>query len=217
MSLVSIFFLSSISTCCPEVELQTNPPVNLTEYTRSTWYVQKQQINGYQKENSLYCVAATYNITDSINIPFYNNKVVAVYNYANLNKVNGISSNNSTILCARIPNASHPEKLLVAPCFLPNVLAGPYWILAAGPSSDNYEWAIVIGGQPSVRVSNTTCTTKISGINNSGLWLFSRKTILPQDDLKQLYNILESKNISSSQLIDVKQENCQYNGAYIKK
>lgn len=214
MQLTTIFF--AIASACPNVQLQTNPPLNLTEYTRATWYVQQQQPNGFQKPSNLFCVAATYNISNEISVPFYNGKVISVYNYANYHKTNGINMNNSTILCARQVNKSEPEKLLVAPCFLPNILASPYWVLAAGPSSDNYEWAVVIGGEPSLRVSNTTCTTKLSGINNSGLWIFSRKSIICPTLLENIRSLLHSKGISTDYLLDVLQEGCKYKGAFIK-
>lgn len=214
MQLATIFF--AIVSVCPNVQLQTEPPLNLTEYTRATWYVQRQQPNGYQKPSDLFCVAATYDITNKTSVPFYSGKVISVYNYANYNKTNGVNLNNSTILCARQANQNEPEKLLVAPCFLPNLLAGPYWVLAAGPTSDNYEWAVVIGGEPSVRVTNKTCTTKLSGINNSGLWIFSRKPIICPSVLENIYGLLHSRGISTEYLLDVQQEGCKYNGAFIK-
>jgi len=202
---------------CSKVELQTSPKVNLTEYIRSTWYVQQQQVNGYQPESDLYCVAATYNINNSVKVPLFKGKVISVYNYANRDKVNGLAlGNNSTFLCAREINASQPEKLAVAPCFLPNLFAGPYWILAAGPTPSNYTWAVVIGGQPSVSGSNNTCTTKETGINNSGLWIFTREKNIDYGDINYIRSIIEKKNISTSRLINVTQENCSYSGAFIK-
>lgn len=200
---------------CSEIELQKFPRVNLTEYIRKTWYIQKQQINGYQPRNSLNCVLATYNIDTYSKVPFFNKTVLSVYNYANINGVNGLNENNGSILCARVKNDTQPEKLLVAPCFLPNLFGGPYWIVAAGPISNNYEWSIVIGGQPTVKY-NDTCTTKEYGINNSGLWLLSRERQLNKTKLDYLYRILRSKNITTSRLLDVNQTGCSYNGAFIK-
>ena len=214
--MISSIFLLSLSCNCPNVELQTNPPVNLTEYTRATWYIQEQQVNGYQQQEDLYCVAATYNRDNNSKVPFFKGNVLSVYNYANFNETNGISLNNSTVLCARQPNNSEPEKLLVAPCFLPNIFGGPYWILAAGPSPQRYDWAVVIGGQPSVRVSNTTCTTKLSGINNSGLWIFSRERVLDNSTLSMVRDIVTSKNVSIEKLLPVNQTGCYYRGAFIK-
>ena len=201
---------------CPKVDLQTSPNVNLTEYIRATWYVQQQQVNGYQPVSDLYCVAATYDINNSVKVPLFKGKVISVYNYANRDKVNGLAlGNNSTFLCAREANQSHPEKLSVAPCFLPNLFAGPYWILAAGPSPSNYTWAVVIGGQPSVKINNT-CTTKETGINNSGLWIFTREKIVQQGNINYIRSIIEKKNISTLKLINVTHQNCSYSGAFIK-
>ena len=215
MMFTSIFLLS-LSCNCPDVELQKNPPVNLTEYSRSTWYVQQQQVNGYQRKEDLFCVAATYNRDNHSKVPFFKGTVLSVYNYGNFNKTNGLSLNNSTVLCARQPNTNEPEKLLVAPCFLPNILGGPYWILAAGPSPQRYDWAVVIGGQPSVRVSKTTCTTKLTGINNSGLWIFSRERFLDNSTMTMVRNIITSKNVSTDYLLPVIQTGCLYRGAFIK-
>lgn len=206
-----------LSNNCSQVKLQTDPPVNLTEYTRASWYIQQQQLTSYQSLQDLYCVTATYNEEPNAKVPFFRGKVISVYNYANRNEVNGRNEgSNRTILCARVKNESEPEKLIVAPCFLPNLLGGPYDILAAGPEPDNYEWAIVIGGQPTVYMGNNTCTTTENRINNSGLWLFSRKRILEDSAIRQMYSILQSQNISTIKLNNVVQEGCEYEGAFIK-
>ena len=214
--LVTIAIKSYLNSSCPLVKLQTNPKVNLTEYIRKTWYVQQQQINGYQKEDDLYCVAATYNKDNHSNVPFFNGDVISVYNYANLNRVNGIHTNNNTVLCARVENNTNPEKLTVAPCFLPNLFGGPYWIVEAGPYPNNYEWAIISGGQPSVRVDNDTCTNKLEGLNGSGLWLFSRTPIMNETTINYLHKLLYNKGISSKYLLNVTQVGCKYDGAFIK-
>ena len=120
------FILINADTNCDKIELQKNPKINITEYIRKSWYIQQQQINGYQSKNDLYCVVATYNIDNYSKVPFFNGTVLSVYNYANRNKVNGYSLNNSSVLCARQKNIAEPEKLLVAPCFLPNLFGGPY-------------------------------------------------------------------------------------------
>lgn len=214
-----IFFILFIninfvkSNNCPNVNLTKH--VNLTEYIRKTWYVHEQQINGYQPLNSLNCVSATYNIDNHSKVPFFKGKVLSVYNYANLNKVNGINENNSSVLCARIVNSSEPEKLIVAPCFIPNFLGGPYWILSVGPQSNNYEWAIVIGGQPTVQYNNS-CTTKETGINNSGLWLLTRHREYNKTTINNLYNILTEKHIFKNNLKKVNHTGCNYTGAFIK-
>ena len=210
-----ILFVSANNTC-PNLELQTNPPLNLTEYIRSTWYIQQQQINGYQNMSDLYCVTATYNIDNYSHVPFFKGRTISVYNYANMNKVNGLSMGNNSHLCARQPNSSEPEKLLVAPCFLPNLFAGPYWIVLAGPNSSNYEWAVVSGGQPTVRITNNTCTTKETGINNSGLWILSRTNKLDSENLLYIRKLMEKRGLDTSKLYNVSQIGCKYDGAFIK-
>ena len=32
----------------------------MAEWTRASWYIAEQQINGYQSEEDLFCVVATY-------------------------------------------------------------------------------------------------------------------------------------------------------------
>jgi hypothetical protein len=214
--LSQITLLSIASNMCPDVQLQTNPPVNLTEYSRASWYIQQQQVNGYQRPEDLYCVVATYNFDNYSHVPLFSGRVLSVYNYANFNSTNGSSINNSTVLCARQPNSSHPERLLVAPCFLPNFFGGPYWIMAAGPNSTRYEWAVVIGGQPTVRTGNYTCTTRMEGFNNAGLWIFSRNQTMNTSTLNHVRSIIANHNISTDHLLNVTQEGCSYRDIFIK-
>ena len=124
------------NTSCPSISPMIH--FNTTEYIRSSWYVQQQQVNGYQSNNTLYCVMQTLDATNRT-VPFYSGNVLSVYNYANIDRVNGDQQNSMNFtLCARQFNQSMPSELLNAPCFLPNYFAGPYWVLAAGPSYDNY-------------------------------------------------------------------------------
>ena len=143
-----LFPILSISSCPiihPTIDFNT------TEYLRATWYIQQQQITGYQPKNALYCVAQTLDFTNKT-VPFFDGNVISVFNYGNLNQVNGEQENAKNFtLCARQSNTSDPARILNAPCFLPNILAGPYWVLGAGPQSDNYTWAIVSGGAPNVK------------------------------------------------------------------
>lgn len=146
---LKLFLLSSVINTCPKIQPMKN--FNTSEYIRSTWYIQQQQITGYQPRESLYCVAQTLNLTNKT-VPFFNGSVISVFNYGRLDGVNGTSENPKNFtLCARQVNQSDPARIINAPCFLPNILAGPYWVIAAGPTYDNYEWAIVSGGPPTVR------------------------------------------------------------------
>lgn len=216
---------------CPTPETEDN--IDLEEWVRATWYIQAQQPNEYQPENKLYCVAATYDLSTDRNVPFYSdpltdlfkdNMDVSVFNYANEEEVNGTPVNGipgaegsepGLILCGRVPDQNEKSKLLVAPCFLPNALAGDYWILAVGKSAEGkYEWAVVSGGPPTEPFSDG-CTTKRDGINGSGLWVFSRKPVDPEGKAAAL-SALRSKGYTTSQLVDVPQAGCEYTNAWIK-
>ncbi len=208
MNILFVILLSQFrQQKCTIVETQTN--FNLTEYIRERWYIQQQQITGYLTLKENYCVTAKYNISNK-KIIDYKGVVLNVYNYANLFKVNGEEANkHNQVLCARVPDKTNPSKLLVAPCFLPNVFSGDYWIIAAGPRSDNYEWAIVSGGQPTVQYKDG-CTTKTSGSNGAGFWYFSRVPIADKNIIKKLNKIAKSKGYTLSQLHNVTQKNCSY-------
>lgn len=197
---------------------ETAEDIDLDEWVRASWYVQKQQVNEYQPANNLYCTTATYEKdNERFVFPGSGKPIVAVYNYANADKVNGeaVNTEDGQVLCARVPDKDDASKLLVAPCFLPNSLAGDYWIIAVGKDSEGkYEWAAVSGGKPTVKY-NDGCTTKKDGINGSGLWVFTRKNVDPEGAAKAVA-ALESKGFTTSQLIDVPHAGCDYTGARIK-
>jgi len=215
--------ISAFFNGCSTVEPMDG--VNLTEWTRATWYIQEQQVTEYLSTKQNYCVAATYGF-DGAELraggfpidPFYHGPVISVYNYANEEKVNGkLTNEDSMILCARVPDSDETSKLAVAPCFLPTFFAGPYWILKAKEdSAGQYEWAIVVGGQPTEKMSDGLCTTKIDGTNNAGLWLFSRTRTVSSTTKQEMYASLKEAGISRQRLNPVAQIGCNYTGAYLK-
>ena len=132
--------------------------------------------------------------------------------------MNGPNTNkNNMTLCARAVNATDSSRLAVAPCFLPNILAGPYWVLGIGEAKDGtYEWAVVIGGEPTVQ-HDDGCTTKEEGTNGAGLWLFTRARVAPKAALAKMHALLESKGVARSRLHPVAQKGCAYDGAVLKE
>ena len=130
--------------------------------------------------------------------------------------MNGVPLNtkNGTVLCARQPNYKK-SKLLVAPCNLPNVFSGQYWIIGYGPESPPYRWLVVSGGQPRNHYKDG-CTTQINATNNAGLWIFSRNPIMNEDDLVEAKTLLKHKGYTLSQLMTVEQKGCIYEDAFIK-
>lgn len=188
--------------------------LDLKEYISKTWYIQEQQVTGYLPVEQNFCVTATYQ-EGSQTVPLFNGKVVQVENYSNKDKVNGrvSATSNSTALCARQPNSEEAAKLLVAPCFLPNLLAGDYWVVAVGK---NYEWAVVSGGQPTVQYDDG-CTTKEEGTNGSGFWFFSRAPMASDSTLAEMRQAAKGLGFTLSRLNKVQQEGCKYAGAVIKR
>lgn len=190
--------------------------VDLDAYISATWYIQQQQVTGYQDEDEFFCVAATYR-QEGASVPFFSGDVISVYNYANKNQVNGEATNtaNGTVLCAREEDESTPGSLAVAPCFLPNALAGPYWIVALGyTDSGDLSWAAVSGGQPTEEYDDG-CTTKLEGTNNSGLWILSRSPVAADEDIEAARSALSDLGFTLSQLQAVEQNGCSYEGALI--
>lgn len=207
------------SVDCPAVTPTTD--FDIDKYISESWFVQKQQENGYQKKNDLFCVTATYNKDRK-------DGLVTVSNRANKGGINqgyqgkgkGIFSSFSNLCAKQLETGT--GKLEVQPCFLFNPLnpfdsAGPYWVLAV---DDAYDWAIISGGQPTDVVKTTDgsvqCTTKESGTNGSGLWLFSRVPVASDAVIKTMEDKLEAMGVSTSKLLPVAQKGCTYKDMPLK-
>ena len=209
----TITFTTVVSSECPEV--QPMKKLNLTEYGRATWYIQEQQINGYQNASCLFCTLATY-VNDGKHVPFFKGTVLGVHNFENVGGINQNIEGPQIELCARVKDASIPGALAVAPCFLPNFAAGPYWVLAVGTNDvGQYTWAVVSGGNPTVKYDDG-CTTKETGVNGSGLWIFTRAPKGSDDDVNAAKKALTGFGYTLQRLKKVQQEGCTYKGAMIK-
>jgi lipocalin len=211
---------STSSTKCQAVSPLSAAEFDLEEYIRLSWFIQKQQVNPYQSENQLFCTAATYSMSKK------NDGFLEVDNYSNNDMVNGpvqSSDDNSAFsnLCGKQVDGG---KLSVAPCAFKDLwdtVAGPYWVLAVG---DDYEWAIVSGGQPNQpypSASNPTlCTTKEGSsfldTNGSGLWLFTREQERDATTIETMENALLAMGVYTGNLKDVTQEGCGYAGTNLK-
>ena len=209
----TITFTTVESSECPDV--QPMKDLNLTEYGRATWYIQEQQINGYQNASCLFCTLATY-VNDGKHVPFFKGTVLGVHNFENVGGINQNIEGPQIELCARVKDASVPGALAVAPCFLPNFAAGPYWVLAVGTNDvGQYTWAVVSGGNPTVKYDDG-CTTKETGVNGSGLWIFTRAPKGSDDDVNAAKKALTGFGYTLQRLKKVQQEGCTYKGAMIK-
>jgi|ERR1712013_930765 len=204
--------------CCDKCSVPEIPTkdIDLDEWTRASWYVQKQQVNGFQSADDLFCVVATYSLEGTRLFFNPNTDVIDVSNYGNSGRVNGPvqGGTENGRLCGRVTDEA--GKLRVAPCFLPNFLAGPYWVAGLGETDGKYDWAVIIGGQPREFAPDGKCTTSLDDINNSGLWFFSREPVAPAEQIRKMNEVIEGLGVSGALLIDVPQQGCLYEGATIK-
>mmetsp|Transcript_25880 Transcript_25880/g.60916 ORF Transcript_25880/g.60916 Transcript_25880/m.60916 type:complete len:259 (-) Transcript_25880:484-1260(-) len=182
------------ASCLP---VTTVEDLDLATYVSAPWYVQQQAENAYTPPEQNRCVTARYQFRDTDvgynwwdfgslwdSIGSWWGYTVDVFNYAE--DENGVALGGS--LCANY-DPDTPSQLWVAPCFLPQWFAGPYWIVAyrEGPT-DGY--ALVSGGPPTLPVvsnetdsdsdscgprANATCCSTGVGINDSGLWILTRR------------------------------------------
>jgi lipocalin len=203
------------TTCAP---VPTASPFDLAAYVEShPWYVQEQQPNGYQPENSLFCVRAVYAFEDETRTS------VSVYNTANENSVTGPQRNaRGTKLRAIVPDADVPSKLRVGPRFVPSALYGPYWVVAVKPTDaprgeddprgpPGYDWAVVSGGQPTVRGNEEgTCRPKLTGTNGAGLWIFTRDPIPPREVVEEARAAARDLGFDLSEMRTVEHAGCAY-------
>jgi len=179
---------------CPE--LSTLSGFDLEAYASKTWYVQEQAVTTYLPEFQNYCVTADCTVLEEPTWPWkYTVEVNNRAQDADGNKYGG------TINAAQTDPEEEPGKLMVAPGFLPRFFAGPYWVLAYDEEEEGEKdednnnnnnsggYALVIGGQPSVR-TEAGCKTQNRWLNSSGgLWIFTRKSERDNDLVNRVREI----------------------------
>jgi lipocalin len=172
---------------------------NITAYASAPWYVHQQAESSYLPIERNYCVKAEYNIFEE---PTYLGYTVDVNNQAQ----NMYGSSVGASLCAYQTDETSLSKLAVAPCFLPTYFAGPYWVVAY---DEQEGYALISGGQPTIvsEGTNGLCTSG-DGINNSGLWIFSRSQIRDDTLVSTVRDIAEAAGFDLSVLNDVIQTDC---------
>jgi hypothetical protein len=74
--LATLSLASGQTRICPPPGFASVSSLNSTEYTRATWYVQEQQVNGYQTPNDLFCVTATYELENAPTVPQFDGTVI---------------------------------------------------------------------------------------------------------------------------------------------
>jgi len=179
-------------------------------YISRPWFSLQQAVTSYQPLNSFFCVRAEYRRSPG------DASRLLVFNQGRTGSVTGPQQGGGAqfLLNAVVRDESR-GKLAVGPSFLPASAYGPYWVVAAGPSPADYEWAIISGGPPTEQGASGTCTNTRSGSfgvgGGEGLWLFSRDPTPPDAQLvTQLRGIAADKGFDLSVLKPVQQAGCSY-------
>lgn len=189
---------------CPPEGFDSVSGFNLTEYIAAPWYIQEQQVNSYQPENSLFCVRAAY-LSDGAD-----SGLLRVDNFAREGSVDGPRRGDSAAELRAAVVDEDKGQLKVGPSFLPRALYGPYWVVALGPEA---RWAVISGGPPTEETPggcvNPENARGLFG-NNEGLWIFHRDEVAPPADVADAKSAAEALGFDLSLLRPVVQEGCTY-------
>lgn len=201
-SILAAFFLyqnvnaDSSDECTP---LTTVTDFDLKEFVKARWYVHQQAPTKYVPIERNFCSTADYTIIDG-KPTFPWGYTVKVNNHAE--DKDGTSYGGE--LCAYQDDGA---KLGVAPCALPKPLSGPYWIVAYDPSDEGY--ALISGGQPSIKSKDTGLCRTGDGVLESGLWIFLRTRERNDDTIAKVRDIAMNMGLDLSVLNNVDQTNCK--------
>jgi len=186
---------------CPTVS--TQPNFDLDTYISKRWYIQQQMAVKYLPKEQNYCVYAEYK---KLAKPSFFGYTVQVHNYAQ--EADGTKHDSKDTICAKEnADAKDPAKLDVGPCFLPRISGlstGPYWVLAY---SEAEGYALVSGGQPTIVDGTAGCKTG-NGVNNAGLWIFTRQQKRDEALVQKVRHLAAVKGFDLSVLNDVDQSHC---------
>lgn len=184
---------------CPIVDTVEN--FDIDQYASAPWYVHQQAVTSYTPEDENFCVVANYDVLDEPTSWW--KYTVHVNNKAK----DEFGDEKGGRLCAYQTDDAD-SKLAVAPCFLPKAFAGPYWVVAY---NEDEGYALISGGQPTIPADpdniDAGCRTG-TGINNSGLWIFSRSQERNETLVNTVRGIAQDKGFDLSVLNDVDQSDC---------
>mmetsp|Transcript_68990 Transcript_68990/g.135450 ORF Transcript_68990/g.135450 Transcript_68990/m.135450 type:complete len:223 (-) Transcript_68990:91-759(-) len=187
---------------CPPSNFTTVRNFDLNSFVDGRWYVQQQMEVTYLPRAWFRNVFAEYTLRRLPTWPW--GYRIGVFNYAEeVEPPHAVRGGN---LCAGKVMASR-GKLRVAPCFLPKIFAGPYWVLAY---DEEEGYALVSGGPPTEKAEGG-CRTG-TGVNGSGLWIFTRQQTRDQAIVDKVRGIARDLGFDLSVLLDVEQTGTFTNG-----
>jgi lipocalin len=190
-------FCSQGNAECSEVT--TALDFNLDSYISSPWFVHQQAVNTYLPEERFFCVRAQYKERTHPTFPW--GYTIDVFNEAR-DAVDG------TLYGGKL-NAyvkEEPSKLAVAPSFIPKFASGDYWVIAY---DEEKGYALISGGQPTIESDDGGCRTG-QGINESGLWIFTRTQARDETLVQEARAIAADQGFDLSVLKNVTQDGCVY-------
>lgn len=209
------------SDVCPPAGLTVQQPFDLEAYISEPWWVQEQMETQYLPIEQNYCVKAQY--TKDFSSLGRINRWLAKKKYGydvlveNFSRREDGSQQNSggnffSNLCADQVDGA---KLQVAPCWLPTSAAGPYWVLEFAEDDPNLgTYALISGGAPGVEATpdpsnpdDKKCRTG-TGINDSGLWIFTREQNPDGAVVDALRQKLDDMGFDTTVLNPVDNSNC---------
>mmetsp|Transcript_71591 Transcript_71591/g.219283 ORF Transcript_71591/g.219283 Transcript_71591/m.219283 type:complete len:191 (-) Transcript_71591:113-685(-) len=127
---------------CPPADFSTVLNFNLDSFISTRWYIQQQMATKYLPASWNRCVYAEYALRKKSWLKWGYD--IDVHNYAEEVQPPHKVHDSGTFLCAKVYDAAR-GKLGVAPCFLPPLASGDYWVIAY----DEMEgWALISGGAP---------------------------------------------------------------------
>jgi len=188
---------------CPPANFSTVHDFDLLSFVSGPWYIQQQMPTSYLPKSENKCVYAEYSLPTKKSfwqeIWGYD---VQVQNHAEDIAAPHTEHDSGKFLCAKVVDRM-AGKLEVAPCFLPTWFSGPYWVVAF---SEQEGYALISGGAPTISAEGG-CRTG-TGINNSGLWIFTRQQERDEALVQKVRRIAAAKGFDLSVLNDVDQTGC---------
>lgn len=184
---------------CPPANFSTVSGFDLNAFVQGRWYIQQQMPVSYLPESQNRCVYAEYSLPAKKTFWGYD---ILVHNHAEDVAPPHAVHDSGSFLCAKVVD-SQAGKLEVAPCFVPSLFSGPYWVLAFDQDKG---YALISGGAPSNSAPGG-CRTG-TGVNDAGLWIFTRQQRRNDSLVDFARGIAASKGFDLSVLNDVDQSEC---------
>jgi len=184
---------------CPPPGFDTVQNFNLAAFAAKRWYIQEQMQVSAVPANAHFCIHADYELLTKKSFWGYD---IQVHNVAADDAPPHKVHDSGSFICAKIVNST-AGKLAVGPCFLPSVFAGPYWVIAYNELEG---YALISGGAPTHSTPNG-CRTG-TGVNNAGLWIFTRQQGRNEAVVEKVRQIATDKGFDTSVLQHGNQTGC---------